>query len=437
MSILFRSRSQADATTERQLPSAFGLTSYMHAMIGGGTSVSPSSVQSIDTALKHSVVWRCSMKNAATLASFPVHTYRDRQIVADPRVVLDPAGDGSLRSSWVFAAVLSMYLRGGANLWLGDDPSSASRPQGAPLLHPDRVDWSDAKGWTVDGKKVDLWPLGPLMHIPMYTMPGSPKGLNPLQFAARSLFPGMAAQEFGANFFRDGAHPTSVISTETDPGAEGAQALKDRVMESVSGTNREPIVVPQSIKWTQMQVNPEDSQFIELMRLTDEQVCRYMGTPPEEIGIAPSGASLTYANREQRKQDYLQELQFPMGQIEGGWSSLIGSSQKVRLNPDGLLRTSLKERYESYKIAAEINEITGDTFLDVDEMRDLEDRQPLGDDDDGDDTEGSRQLAVAEVVQKVYLGVDKVVTSDEAREIVNAAGGNLPIPGPKFGGADA
>ena len=33
-----------------------------------------------------------------------------------------------------------------------------------------------------------------------------------------------------------------------------------------------------------MQVNPEDSQFIELMRLTDEQVCRYMGTPPEGSG---------------------------------------------------------------------------------------------------------------------------------------------------------
>ena len=33
-----------------------------------------------------------------------------------------------------------------------------------------------------------------------------------------------------------------------------------------------------------MQVNPEDSQFIELMRLTDEQVCRYMGTHPRRSG---------------------------------------------------------------------------------------------------------------------------------------------------------
>ena len=85
------------------------------------------------------------------------------------------------------------------------------------------------------------------------------------------------------------AHPTSIIAPERDPGTEGQKALKARVMEAVSGSNREPIVLPQSVKWTQMQVNPEDSQFIELMRLTDEQVCRYMGTPPEEVGIALAG----------------------------------------------------------------------------------------------------------------------------------------------------
>jgi HK97 family phage portal protein len=43
-----------------------------------------------------------------------------------------------------------------------------------------------------------------------------------------------------------------------------------------------------------------------------------------------------------------------------------------------------------------------------------------------------RQLSIAEVIQKVYLGVGKVITTDEAREIVNSAGGNLSVPGPEF-----
>ena len=125
-----------------------------------------------------------------------------------------------------------------------------------------------------------------------------------------------------------------------------------------------------------MQVNPEDSQFIELMRLTDEQVCRYMGTPPEEVGIAPGGSSLTYANREQRKQDYLQELLMPMRRIEEAWSSLIARPQVVKLNPAGLLQADLLARYQSYKTAADINALTGEVFLSVAEMRELEDRPP-------------------------------------------------------------
>jgi len=33
-------------------------------------------------------------------------------------------------------------------------------------------------------------------------------------------------------------------------------------------------------------------------------------------------------------------------------------------------------------------------------------------------------------VQKVYLGVGSVLTADEARKIINEAGGDLAIPAP-------
>lgn len=373
---------RAITDAQRGVPSSglLSLQHYINLVGGSGTGVTRDSVRSIDVALGSSIVWRCAMKNAATLASFPVHTFRDRQQIADPALVADPQGDASLRSSWVFGSALSMYLRGGANYWLSG-PEDSLRITRAQLLHPDRVGYDDRRGWTIDDKPVDLWPIGQLYHIPLYVMPGSPKGLNPLQYAARSIFPGMAAQEFSGNYFRDGGHPTAIASPETDPGPEGAKALKERIMAVTSGTTREPLVLPQNVKWQQIQVNPEDSQFIDAMKLSDEQVCRYMGTPPEEVGIAPTGANLTYANREQRKQDYLQELLYPKGQIEGGWSALLARPQRVRMNPDGLLRADLKGRYESYKLAAEIAQITGEELLSVDEMRDLEDREPLPSED--------------------------------------------------------
>jgi hypothetical protein len=42
------------------------------------------------------------------------------------------------------------------------------------------------------------------------------------------------------------------------------------------------------------------------------------------------------------------------------------------------------------------------------------------------DVDQARDLA--EIIQKLYLGVGKVVTSDEARQIINKAGGSLSIP---------
>ncbi len=400
--------------------------------VAGGGKVTKSSVKTIETALSSSVVWRCATKNAATLASFPVHAHSGRaKMDPAPQLVADPEGDAmTLPSTWVFGNFMSMYLRGGANWWITTEPGTM-RPKRAAAVHPDRVDWSTKDGWLLDGKPVDHWPVGQLMHVPMYTLPGSPKGLNPLQFAAKSLFPGMTAQEFGGNFFADGAHPTAIIAPDHDPGPDGAKALKARVMEATEGTNREPLVLPQSIKWTPLQINPDDSQFIELMKLSDEQVCRYMGTPPLEIGIAPSGSNTTYANREQNKQDYLQELLWPMRQLQTAWSSLLPDPVTVKLNPAGLLQADLKGRYESYKIAAEINKLTGEIFLDVDEMRELEEREPVAD-ETGTKNEG-RSLSAAEVAQKVYLAVGNTITSDEGRQMINDAGGNLPIPGPIFG----
>lgn len=42
------------------------------------------------------------------------------------------------------------------------------------------------------------------------------------------------------------------------------------------------------------------------------------------------------------------------------------------------------------------------------------------------------EMNAVEAIQKAYLGVGKVLTSDEARELVNQFGGNLKIPGPDF-----
>ena len=44
---------------------------------------------------------------------------------------------------------------------------------------------------------------------------------------------------------------------------------------------------------------------------------------------------------------------------------------------------------------------------------------------------GAEQDSVARTLQQIYLAVGSVITQDEAREIANRVGAELPIPAPK------
>jgi phage portal protein BeeE len=112
--------------------------------------------------------------------------------------------------------------------------------------------------------------VGPLWQVPLHVIAGSPKGLNPLEYARKTVYAKLVAQEFGASFFSGGGHPTGIVAPETDPGETNAKLMKQKFIDAASG--RGPVVLPQTIKYTQLQINPDDSQFIEAMRFSDEEL---------------------------------------------------------------------------------------------------------------------------------------------------------------------
>jgi len=121
---------------------------------------------------------------------------------------------------------------------------------------------------------------------------------------------------------------------------------------------------------------------------------------------------------------------------------LLAPAERLRYYPkfavEGLLRADSAARSTFYAV------MVNNGILTRDEVRELEDRAPMGGNaavltvqtalaplDDLGKNNG-RALSAVEAVQKAYLGVGKVITSDEARQLVNQAGADLPIPGPTF-----
>lgn len=330
-----------------------------------------------DSAMRLSAVWACVRLLAGLGSTLPLDQQRRRDglTVDVPRSVLfDQPQPGTTLSTWLYQVWSSMLTAGnayglvtaiGANGW----------PTTVELLDPSVVQWraDEQRGWvvTVDRQEMQRWPEGPLWHVPIFTMPGAPFGLSPIQNAKQTIAGGLSAERFGTDFFTGGGTPNAILYSDSELTQEQAQGIKSAFVSSTAG-NREPAVMGAGLRYERISVAPDEAQFLDQQRFTVEQIARIYGVFPEMIGGATSGSSVTYANREQRAADFLTFGLMPyLVALEDGLSGLVPGPNRVKFNVDGVLRSDLKTRYEAHAIGIDSG------FLTVDEVRQLEDRPPL------------------------------------------------------------
>ena len=330
-----------------------------------------------ESAMRLSAVWACVRLLAGLGSTLPLDQQRRRDglTVDVPRSVLfDQPQAGTTLSTWLYQVWSSMLTAGnayglvtaiGANGW----------PTTVELLDPSVVQWraDEQRGWvvTVDRQEVQRWPEGPLWHVPIFTMPGAPFGLSPIQNAKQTIAGGLSAERFGTDFFTGGGTPNAILYSDSELTQEQAQGIKSAFVSSTAG-NREAAVMGAGLRYERISVAPDEAQFLDQQRFTVEQIARIYGIFPEMIGGATSGSSVTYANREQRAADFLTFGLMPyLIALEDGLSGLVPGPNRVKFNVDGVLRSDLKTRYEAHAIGIDSG------FLTVDEVRQLEDRPPL------------------------------------------------------------
>jgi HK97 family phage portal protein len=191
---------------------------------------------------------------------------------------------------WVYSAAWSMFADGNS-FGIVSATDSLARPSQIDLVAPedvterkvvDGIPQAKVKGYDV----LKVFPFGPLWHLPGEVVaPGSPFGLSPIGYGARVTGTALAAERFGGQFFTRGGHPTGILTVPGQPSAEQSKALLEWL---VNKDKREPLVLPQGTTYENVQINPQDSQFIELMRYSVEQTCRRHGVPPSMVSSAPS-----------------------------------------------------------------------------------------------------------------------------------------------------
>ncbi|MFD4662463.1 phage portal protein [Streptomyces halstedii] len=340
---------------------------------GGGSgmgSVSP------ERAVALIPLFACVRILADSIASLPVQTYRrnggSREILTFvPSLLFAPAARDNL-FEWLHKAVVSLALRGNAYglITARDD---FGFPTSIEWLNPDDV-WVDELRPTLP---VFYWqgqivPAEKIVHIPWVALPGRVVGLSPVQVFARTIGVGLSATEYGLSWFDNGGTPPATMKNSGKTiNPDEAEEISDRLAARVRA--RKPLVYGSDWDFTALQVNPEESQFIETMRLNASQIAAIYGVPPEMVG-GDSGGSMTYANVEQNAINFVGFTLRPwLARLEAKLSALMPGREFVKFNVDALIRVDLMTRYQAHHQALE------DGWRNRDEIRALEDLPPLPD----------------------------------------------------------
>lgn len=340
-----------------------------HAVVAAGTPVNDQS------ALQLSAFYACVRLLADSIASLPWDSYRKRgdtreEVDPQPSLLRNPC-PGMTVFEWKHVAVVSLAMRGNFYGHV-QERDRLEYPTVIQPLHPDAVridrdpDTFEKRVWLGSGRI----PTSDLFHIKAFTLPGSDVGLSPVTMARQSLGLGIAAEQFGAKWFRDGAAPSSVLETD--------QALTDEQVRRVQqtwvsshGGRRLPAVLTGGFNWRPITITPEESQFLETRKMQVTDIARWFGVPPHMIGDLEKTTSWGTGIEQQSIGFVTYTLRPWLTRIEACLSRELPGGQFAKFNVDGLLRGDIKSRYEAYRVAVEGG------WMNPDEVRALEDRPPI------------------------------------------------------------
>jgi HK97 family phage portal protein len=373
---------------------------------GGPIHPSRAGTTGQDGALRLAPVYACVRVLADGVAKLPLQQYRDtgtRKVkMPSGQLLSEPSAYGGLYD-WLFIAMTSLALHGNA-YGLITQRDGYGYPVSVEWLPPDAVTVEDVQPW--NPAKARFWYFGrpvareDLLHIRAFALPGRTEAVSPLRAFQALIESGHAALEYGDGWYRSGGFPPGTFqNTAYEVTNEQSAEIKKLLVNAIR--RHEPLVHGRDWTFTPISVPPNEAQFIEAQQLTATQIASVYGVMARKAG-GIHGDSQTYSNVAMDQLNEITETLDPwLVRFESALNRCLPVAQSVSFNRDARIRYDLTSRYAAYASARN----TG--FLNVNEVRELEDREPLPkprtqDDYDGADwTPLSIQVAAARGAKEI------------------------------------
>ena len=196
-------------------------------------------------------------------------------------------------------------------------------------------------------------PASEIIHDTMNPLYHPLCGYSPLTACVLTAMQGLNIQVNSSKFFQNGSRPGGILTAPNTIDDVTAKRLKDYWEQNYSGDNQGKIaVLGDGLKYESMSVNAVDSQLLDQLKWTAEQICTVFHVPPYKIGVAPPPA---YNNIEALNLDYYQTCLQPSIENseslldEGlGLTEVSGKTYGVEMDLDALLRMDTATRAKTW-----------------------------------------------------------------------------------------
>ena len=329
----------------------------------------------------------CVRLISSTLASLPVHVYERasggrKNITREHPVsaLLSNAPNSEMTSFSMIEAMQAQILnRGKAFAEINFDKKGdvcEIWPIAPGLVEPKRKDKHGPIMYHFSSSDVIL-PAWKILHVPGLGFDGI-NSFSPIQLFRQTFGLSLASEEYGARFFGQGTNVGAVIKYPNSVKDDAAwERLKTSIREGFTGLGKSHnvMVLEDGAEFEKLGMPLEDAQFIESRKFSATEIARIHGVPPHLIGDLEKA---TFSNIEEQGVEAVTYL-FRPWVIR--WEKVLNSKlfisaeEKerffIKFELDGLLRGNMKSRNEAYSIGLQ------NGFLNVDEVRDKEDMNPL------------------------------------------------------------
>ncbi|OZI64610.1 phage portal protein [Bordetella genomosp. 4] len=338
--------------------------------------------------LQLSAVWACVRLISETLGTLPLGMNEKTTTGKRPApqhwlhsIIGTQPNSDSIASVFWESVVATMLLRGNAHcekLMIGE------KTVGLQFLYPHRLSISRLGAGTKEYRYTDddgrqrIIPESRIWTIPGWSLNGK-TGVSVIRYGAEVFGAALATDEAASGVFKRGLMPTTWFKypkvLKDNQREEARLFIEDRLSGAVNAGR--PAILEADMEVGTIGINPADAQLLQSRGYSVEEICRWFRVPPWMVGHTEKSTSWGTGIEQQM----IGFLVFTLGpwlkRIEQSISKdLLSPIERMRYYPkfsvEGLLRADSAARASFYSV------MVNNGILTRDEVRELEDRAPMG-----------------------------------------------------------